>query len=132
METCLRKSIEQYRRIIDHAEQLEELLSKSDPEALQRYTARMQELQDEATQNDRLLHELMSRKADDLQNHPLVRQRTELLKQIVSLNHLLLPRIHGMMAMTAHELSQIKGGRVAMAGYRQPVARSYKVARGVG
>jgi len=132
METCIRKSIEQYSRIIDHAGQLDQLLQKSDPDELKGYTLRLQELQDEASLHDRIFHELFSRNSSDWQDHPLFQERTRLLKQIVELNHLLLPRIRGMMAVTAHELTQIKGGRVAVAGYHQPLAKHNHSIRGVG
>ncbi|MCW9050311.1 MAG: hypothetical protein OQK50_08290 [Deltaproteobacteria bacterium] len=132
METCLRKSVDQYSRIIAHAGQLDYLLQKSDPDELKSYTVRLQELQDEASLHDRIFHQLFSRNSADWQDHPLFQERTRLLKEIVALNHLLLPRIHGIMAVTAHELTQIKGGRVAMAGYHRPVARQNRSARGVG
>lgn len=132
METCLQKSIEQYRQIIDHAGQLDHLLLKSDPDELQSYTARLQELQDEAGLNDRIFLEVFPHTSTYWQDHPLFLERTRLLEKIVELNHLLLPRIRGMMAVTAHELSQIKGGRVAVAGYHQAPARSNQYVRGVG
>ena len=131
MESCLLRSIEQYRRIVAHAEQLEALLDRGDPERLRRYTARLQELQDEAAVHDRVFHELLSHSSETWQNHPLFQERTRLLKQIVEMNHLLLPRIRGMMAVTAHELSQIKGGKVAVAGYHQPAPASQRL-RSVG
>ncbi len=132
METCLKKSIEHYQRIVDHAHQLEKLLGKADPEELRSYTARLHELQDEAIQTDRVFYELFSRNSDDWRDHPLFLERSELIEQIVKMNHLLLPRIRGMMAVAAHEISQIKGGRVAMAGYHQPTSKSRKGTRGVG
>lgn len=132
METCLKTSIEQYQRILDHAEQLESLLLKSDPVKIRDYTARLHELQDEAGLHDRIFYELFSRKSDDWKDHPLFQERTRLLEKIVELNHLLLPRIHGMMAVTAHELTQIKGGRVAVSGYHQTESRQKTSIRGVG
>ncbi|MFK5927064.1 MAG: hypothetical protein QM483_10580 [Desulfuromusa sp.] len=132
METCLKKSIEQYRQIIDHAGQLDHLLLKSDPEQLQSYTVRLQELQDEAGLNDRIFLEVFPRNSTYWQEHPLFIERTRLLEKIVELNHLLLPRIRGMMAVTANELSQIKSGRVAVAGYHQAPSQQKRFARGVG
>jgi Zn-dependent protease with chaperone function len=132
METCLRKSIKQYRQILDHAEQLDRLLVKSDPDELRSYTVRLQELQDEAGLNDRIFLEVFPHNSEAWKDHPLFLERTQLLEQIVELNHLLLPRIRGMMAVTAHELSQIKGGRVAVAGYRSAPAQSNQYVRGVG
>lgn len=132
METCLRKSIQQYRQILAHAEQLDQLLITADPEELRGYTLRLQELQDEAGLNDRIFLEVFPSNSEVWKDHPLFIERTQLLEQIVELNHLLLPRIRGMMAVTAHELSQIKGGRVAVAGYHQAPARQNQLSRGVG
>ncbi len=132
METCLRKSIKQYRQILDHARQLEQLLVKSDPDELREYTLRLQELQDEAGMNDRIFLEVFPLNSTAWKDHPLFLERTRLLEQIVEMNHLLLPRIRGMMAVTAHELSQIKGGRVAVAGYHPSAAQSHQYVRGVG
>ena len=132
METCLKKSIEQYRRIIAHAGQLDGLLLKSDPDELQSYTARLQELQDEAGLNDRIFLEVFPHNSTYWQGHPLFLERTRLLEKIVELNHLLLPRIRGMMAVTANELTQIKGGRVAVAGYHQVPVQQNQFVRGVG
>ena len=133
MEDCLKKSVEQYRRIIEHAEQLEALLKKAEPEVLRQYTARLRELQDEANLHDRVFFEIFSKNSENWKDHPLFIERTQLLEKIVKLNQLLLPRIRGMMAVTAHELSQIKGGRVAVAGYHQPSSKNKKkVVRGIG
>lgn len=132
METCLKKSIEQYRKIIAHAGQLDGLLLKSDPDELQSYTMRLQELQDEAGLNDRIFLEVFPHNSSYWQAHPLFIERTRLLEKIVELNYLLLPRIRGMMAVAANELTQIKCGRVAVAGYHQPPAPRKQFARGVG
>jgi 2,3-bisphosphoglycerate-independent phosphoglycerate mutase len=132
MESCLKKSIEQYQRILDHAEQLEALLVKADPARLNSYTVRLHELQDEANLHDRVFFELFSRNSAAWKDHPLFRERTRLLEKIVALNHLLLPRIRGMMAVTAHELTQIKGGRVAVSSYHKGDARQVGAVRGVG
>ncbi|WP_321366944.1 hypothetical protein [uncultured Desulfuromusa sp.] len=132
METCLKKSIEQYKQIIEHAGQLDQLLLKSDPEKLHRYTERLQELQDEAGLNDRIFLEIFPHTSTYWQNHPLFLERTRLLEKIVELNHLLLPRIRGMMAVTANEITQIKSGRVAVSGYHQAPVKHKQFARGVG
>ncbi len=133
MEACLQKSITQYRQIIAHAEQLEKLLQKSEPDELQRYTVKLQEMQDEAGLNDKIFMEKFSQNSTYWQDHPLFIERTHILEKIVKLNHLLLPRIRGIMAVTANELTQIKGGRVAVAGYHySPAKASDQYVRGVG
>ncbi len=132
MEQCLHTSIKQYRVIIAHARHLESLLQKADPAALQAYTERLQQLQDEASENDEQVFELYSKDSEYWKQHPLFVERNELLEQIVELNHLLLPRIRGIMAVVASELAQIKSGRTAVSGYHRPVTHLPVAARGVG
>jgi len=132
MEACLQKSIEQYRQIIAHAEHLEKMLQKSDPDELQRYTVKLQQMQDEAGLNDKIFMEKFSQNTTHWQKHPLFIERTHILEKIVKLNHLLLPKIRGIMAVTANELTQIRGGRVAVAGYHHSPVKENQYVRGVG
>jgi len=132
MEACIQKSIDQYRKIIAHGTQLDSLLLKSDPEELQNYTVKLQKMQDEAGLHDKLFMELFSRDTAYWYSHPLFIERTHLLEKIVKLNHLLLPKIRAIMAVTANELTQIKGGRVAVAGYHHAPVKSNQYVRGVG
>ena len=132
MTWLLEKSISQYRRIIDHAAQLEQLLAKGDPEQMKQYTIRLQQLQEEAGLNDQQLLAEIACDSTNWQAHPLFHERTQLLEQIVEMNDLLLPRIHGMMSVTAAELAQLKDGRVAVTGYHPGVGRPKKSIRGVG
>lgn len=133
MEDCLRQSVEQYRRIVEHAEQLDVLLRKGDPDQLRHYTQDLKGLQDEAGICDQEFFKIFSQNSDTLKSHPLFAEREQLLAKIVKLNQLILPRIRGMMAVTAHELSQLKDGRTAVAGYHQPQSKQkQKAVRGVG
>ncbi len=132
VDTYLKNSIQQYRAILDHADHLDVLLSQGDPERLCEYTVRLHELQEEAGLNDRELLAEVARDSTHRQAHPLFRERMQLLEQIVEMNHLLLPRVRGMMAVAAAELTQLKEGRAAVSGYHQVPARSKKSIRGVG
>ena len=132
MEACLKKSIDQYQTIIKHANQLDSLLLKSDPDELQNYTVKLQKMQDEAGLHDKLFMDLFSQDTVYWYAHPLFIERTNLLEKIVKLNHLLLPKIRAIMAVTANELTQIKGGRVAVAGYHRTPAQSNQYVRGIG
>lgn len=132
MESSLRRSVEQYSRIIAHAGRLEALLLHSDTDELKKYIVRMEELQEEARQHDETLNGQLAEDSHRWRDHPLYQKRISLLEKLVELNRLLLPRIHGMMAVTAHELSQIKGGRKALGGYRQSSQPTGSRARGRG
>ncbi len=132
MVDLLNKSIARYRAVLEHAEQLEALLSKGDPQQLKAYTIRLGELQHEAGLNDHELHAEVAQDFVNWQAHPLFQQRMQLLEQIVEMNDLLLPRIRGMMSVTAAELGQLRGGKAAVAGYHRLPAREKKPVRGVG
>jgi len=131
-DLLLQKSIAQYREVLEHTQELEALLATGDPELLQRYTARLNELQQEAGLHDQQLLAEIARDRAHWQAHPLFQQRVQLLEQIVEMNNLLLPRIHGMMAVTGSELAQLKEGRTALSGYHPNAGRPKKSIRGVG
>ncbi|SHJ68368.1 hypothetical protein SAMN02745165_02942 [Malonomonas rubra DSM 5091] len=132
MDILLEKSLDQYRQIIEHAGQLEQLLSNGDPEQLRQYTMRLNQLQEEAGLHDQQLLAEIARDSARWQAHPLFQQRMQLLEQIMEMNNLLLPRIHGMMAVTGAELAQLKEGRTALSGYHPNAGRPKKSIRGVG
>lgn len=132
VDVDLTASIQRYRTIIEHAQQLEQLLTTGDPEQLLAYTARLQALQTEAGLYDRELLEEMAADFTRWQDHPLFQQRLQLSNQIVEMNNLLLPRVRGMMAVTAAELTQLKEGRIAVSGYHPELARGEKSIRGIG
>jgi len=121
-----------YRAVLEHAELLENLLVKGDSRELAAYTARLNELQQEAGLHDRELLAEIARDSAHWQAHPLFQQRMQLLEQIMEMNDLLLPRIHGMMAVTGAELTQLKDGRTAISGYHPNAGRPKKSIRGVG
>lgn len=131
MDNSLQKSIEHYRRIIEHAQQLESLLTQGDARQLQNYTEQLHALQAEAGLHDREFLQEMSRNVEHWQAHPLFQQRRQLIEQILEMNNLLLPRIRGMMSVTAAELVQLKEGRVAVSGYHQAPVRKKSI-RGIG
>lgn len=99
---------------------------------MQTYTEELQRLQDAAGVNDERVFELYAADSEYWKQHPLFIERNGLLEQIVELNHLLLPRIRGIMAVIASELAQIKSGRAAVAGYHRPAINFPAAARGVG
>lgn len=132
LEEFLQRSVEQYRRLFAHAKQLEQLLSKNNPEQVQQHAARLNELQAEAAEHDKQLLAQIEQDTQRWQSHPLFQERQQLLEQIVNLNNLILPRIRGMMSVTAAELGQLKNGRTAFSGYHPEAGRPKKSTRGVG
>lgn len=131
-EEMLQKSVEQYQRLLDHARQLEQLLSKNNPTQVQQHAERLNELQLAATEHDKQLLAQIEPDLQRWQSHPLFQERQQLLEQIINLNNLILPRIRGMMSVTAAELAQLKSGRTAFSGYHPGAGRPKKSTRGVG
>ena len=65
LDERLRISIDQYRQVLNHAKQLEQLLPKGEPEELREYTRQLQDLQREAGLHDReLLEDLVTAAAN--------------------------------------------------------------------
>ena len=130
-EDMLTHSISQYRELLQHAERLHDLLVSCPPERLSEQAARLSKLQQAAGQHDEQLLPLLATDAPHWQKHELFLARQGFVESILELNKLLLPRIRGMMAVASAELEQLRGGRVALAGYAAP-SRERKGLRGVG
>ena len=130
-EKMLADSTEQYRELLQHAEQLRDLLAACQFEQLGDHAARLQEMQEAATRHDEHLLPLIEKDVEYWQTHDLFRTRQGFIEAILDLNKLLLPKIHGMMAIASAELGQLRGGRVALAGYAAPTC-DRRGLRGVG
>jgi hypothetical protein len=131
VDIYLKTSVQQYRRILEHAEQLAGLLSHGDPEKLQEYTTRLNELQAEAGLFDGELLAEIVQNPQLWRAHPLFQERLQLLTQIVAINDFHLPQINGMKAMAAADLDQLRDGRVAASGYATTFKKDHRVSRSV-
>jgi len=118
LEGALQTSIEQYRAVLQHMNDVSDALSASATN-LMNLVQKLRERQLAAQQGDEELLELLSQCDKSVVNHPLFLQRSELIEQILQLNRLLLPNIDGMMAVVSHELAQVRNGRVVLGGYKQ-------------
>ncbi len=130
-EKLLAFSVEQYRELLQHAEKLTGILEGCEPVRVHEHIARQQQLQVAASRQDELLLPLLK---DDLslwEEHRLYQIRQGFINTILDLNKLLLPKIHGMMAVTSAELDQLRGGRTFLVGYASP-APDQRGLRGVG
>ena len=110
------------------AQGLETLLA-GDPGQLQAYLGRFDAAQAQLQQTDSQLQGLLPA---ELRESPLLHERLALLQQLVELNARLLPKIHGIKALTAAELEQLKGGRVAVSGYGGSSKKHHGASRGMG
>lgn len=119
METELKTSVQHYREILEHAQNLAAILDRGaeDGGPLRAYCERLQLLQQAAGLFDRNLLASMSQNIATWQAHPLFDERLQLQQQIVALNETLLPRVYARKAMLGAELEQLKKGSQAVAGY---------------
>lgn len=118
LRASLTSSIEHYQGIFDHLKLLSSALCSSDAN-FQKLVQDFSVKQAAAQQHDKSLCALFAKEADAAIDHPLYLQRLGLVKDVLELNHLLLPKINGMMALVSHELTGLKNGRVVLGGYKQ-------------
>lgn len=118
LEASLLCSIGQYQQISDLLNSLSGLGDSSEDE-IKDYADRLFKIQELAQQNDAELIELLRDVAPSISDHPLYLQRKALIEDVLKLNHLLLPKINGMMALISHELSGLQNGCAVLGGYKQ-------------
>jgi len=118
LEAHLCYSLEQYREIICLMQSLSNVSKISDNE-MQAIAVNLGVKQEQAQQHDADLIKLLRDVAQSISDHPLYLQRKALLEEVLELNHLLLPKINGMMALISHELNGLKNGRAVLGGYKQ-------------
>lgn len=116
-ENLLITSVEQYRELLQYAENLLAMQEKGDFSKVDKHAMRLQQLQSEATRQDEELLPLLRLDLPTWEKHALYQKRLSCIKSITELNKLLLPKIQGVMAVTAAELNKLSGGRHAVAGY---------------
>ncbi|MBW2185941.1 MAG: hypothetical protein JRG71_05915 [Deltaproteobacteria bacterium] len=118
LESSLKCSIEQYQGILAHLQLLSNSLTASDND-FQQHVNDLASKQAQAREHDEILVGLLRGSAPLVKDHPLYQKRKDLIKEVLELNHLLLPKINGMMALVSHELADLKNGRIVLGGYKQ-------------
>ncbi|HKK33033.1 MAG TPA: hypothetical protein VJ934_05655 [Desulfomicrobiaceae bacterium] len=117
-EDRLRTSIARYSEILKTMRRIALAVERSDP-SLEREVRLLHDLQEQARKDDLGLLDELQEGPPSLLSHPLVAERTELLRQVLELNAALVPKIKGAMTILADELGNFKNGRVFMGGYKQ-------------
>lgn len=130
-EQLLATSAQQYAELLQHSRLLPPILDAGDVARVREHALQLQQMQALAGQLDEGLLPRLGEQIAHWEEHPLYRQRLQSIQAIVELNNLLLPRIRGMMAVTASELEQMREGRTALAGYA-PAEADRRSLRGVG
>lgn len=118
LEKSLLLSIDQYQAVLQSLQQISDALTSNDS-VIEALIQTMSSKQAEAQQHDELLLVLLGEAGSTVSSHPLYIKRMALIREVLELNHLLLPKINGMMALISHELSGLKNGRVVLGGYKQ-------------
>ncbi len=119
-EKLLAFSVEQYRELLQHGQELSQMLSDCSYSRIHEHAARLQELQAAAGQQDELLLPFLRLEFPAWERHPLYITRLGLISSILKLNEELLPKIRSMMAVASTEIAQLQMGRVALNGYAFP------------
>jgi len=134
MELELKTSVQHYREILEHAQNLEAILDQGaeDADQLLAYCERLQQLQQTAGLFDHDLLVSMSRNIAPWRVHPLFDERLQLQQQIVELNEMLLPRVYARKAMLGAELEQLKKGSQAVSGYGATFKKDRRGSHGRG
>lgn len=131
LEDLLARSAGQYAELYEVAMQIAEYLACRNFEQVRAQVAIMLEQQAAASQLDAEILPQLQQDPATWEEHPAYRKRLTMIEAILAANELLLPKIRGMMAVTSAELEQLRGGRVALAGYAVS-ERDRRGLRGVG
>ncbi len=118
MEDLVRTSIAGYRRMLSLLESMG-TLDFEQPEAVRQAQTAFAELQTELEKHDGQLNAALSQEQILSEWGPLLQQRRDILAEVAETNRRLAPRITATLALVQAELSEIRTGRSAMAGYAQ-------------
>ena len=128
VEESLQCSIAQYQAILDLMRQLSRAISVS-ASSLKEDVLKLSTLQQQARDHDAQLLKDLRQAGQQAAEHPLFKQRLDLIAEVLKLNHLLLPKINGMMALISHELTGLKKGRSVLGGYKQTNRNQGRIVR---
>ncbi|MEA3468758.1 MAG: hypothetical protein U9R57_11145 [Thermodesulfobacteriota bacterium] len=127
-EKLLILSVKQYGELLQHAEALSKMLDDCDYSQVEQYLHSLRQLQATASRQDELLLSLLKADLAAWEENTRYQMRQNYIHSILKLNESLVPKIRGILAVTAVELKKIRGGRTALAGYafKVPKQRKYR------
>ncbi|WP_394713870.1 hypothetical protein [uncultured Desulfuromonas sp.] len=128
LEESLQMSIAQYQTILDLMKQITQAISSSEVD-LKDDVLKLETLQRQARDHDAKLLNALRQVGHAAAGHPLFKQRQDLIGEVLTLNHLLLPKINGMIALISHELTGLKKGRSVLGGYKQTTHNQGRIVR---
>lgn len=127
VEKLLQRSIQQYEKLLLHAEKLADMVKKADYAEAAGYTKQLERLQAATEEIDDLLLEELERAPGDWEKHALYRRRLEIIQTILAMNTRLMPALTGALAVAREESRKVNRSRSAMAGYTAYHTASRKI-----
>jgi predicted ribosome quality control (RQC) complex YloA/Tae2 family protein len=118
LEFLLERSISQYQAILDQIFEEAKALEQARPQHIEACSGRLNEMREEARRIDEALADLVRKEETRFDASSLFQKRRELMRRVLEQNNLLSDKIHGINSVISDEISQIKKGRTAMAGYK--------------
>jgi hypothetical protein len=118
LELLLERSIGQYQAILDQTLEVAKVLEQARPQHIVACSGRLNKMREEARRTDEALAELFRKKEIQFDASSLFQKRRELMRRVLEQNNLLSDKIRGINSVISDEISQIKKGRTAMAGYK--------------
>jgi len=119
LDQFLRTAINHYRELLEMLITLAEPGSLSEGGGGAGLSARLAACQAAAREADRELLQVLDAGSDSYRQLPRMREYQALLRQVAERNQLLLDRARASRALIAAELAELKGAKVAVAGYRR-------------
>ena len=114
----LKQSMVEYALVSRILDLLADHLDNPEPQLLVESLDRLNEAQERAKHTDAQVDALLHANPLEPADRHLLEQRMNMLARILEKNRLLFTRSNGMLAVTAAELSHLRGGRAALGGYR--------------
>ena len=123
-EQQLALSVQQYRDILHHAENLMVNTSTSNYGALELYAKQLNDLQATARENDRKLLPSLISEPLKWQDNAFFLERQELIQEVIEINKKMMPSLQAAVAVAANDMNRLHAGRTAVAGYTAGMTNS--------
>ena len=123
-EQQLALSVQQYRDILHHAENLMVNTSTSNYGALELYAKQLNDLQATAKENDRKLLPSLISEPLKWQDNAFFLERQELIQEVIEINKKMMPSLQAAVAVAANDMNRLHAGRTAVAGYTAGMTNS--------
>ncbi len=123
INALLMSSIGRYENILTMYETINNDTGDKSPSTLDSRGTKILQLQEEANLADHdliaIIKEIDPAASTHLAAYSLIKQRQNLMQQILVHNRSLLSSINNIKSLLAHEIKEMQGGRAALKGYRQ-------------